>query len=148
MKEYRLTSIMQFAFGIGLAGAIIGLLASASLKSNMFDNLYSFTNIYHILVILFFGYEIYFFGKIILISRIIVSEMTITYKSHGPRLVANWNDILRIGSKDRLFVHMEGLYIPGKSNSNDFIPLSYFSNNWRDSELGQQIKQHAPHLFQ
>ena len=30
----------------------------------------------------------------------------------------------------------------------DFIPLSSFSNNWRDSELGQQIKQYAPHLFE
>jgi len=29
-----------------------------------------------------------------------------------------------------------------------FIPLSKFSENWRDSELGQQIKQHAPHLFE
>ena len=28
------------------------------------------------------------------------------------------------------------------------IPLSCFSNNWRDSELGQQIKQYAPHLFE
>lgn len=28
-----------------------------------------------------------------------------------------------------------------------FIPVSCFSNNWRDSELGQQIKQYAPHLF-
>jgi hypothetical protein len=29
-----------------------------------------------------------------------------------------------------------------------FIPLSPFDKNWRDSELGQQIKQYAPHLFE
>jgi len=29
-----------------------------------------------------------------------------------------------------------------------FIPLSKFSETWRDSELGQQIKQYAPHLFE
>jgi len=29
-----------------------------------------------------------------------------------------------------------------------FIPLSYYIDNWRDSELGQQIKQYAPHLFE
>jgi hypothetical protein len=28
------------------------------------------------------------------------------------------------------------------------IPLEDFSRNWRDTELGQQIKQYAPHLFQ
>jgi hypothetical protein len=28
------------------------------------------------------------------------------------------------------------------------IPLSCFANNWRDSDLGQQIKQYAPHLFE
>ena len=28
------------------------------------------------------------------------------------------------------------------------FPLSCFANNWRDSELGQQIKQYAPHLFE
>jgi hypothetical protein len=29
-----------------------------------------------------------------------------------------------------------------------FIPLACFSDNWRDSELGQEIKQYAPHLFE
>lgn len=29
-----------------------------------------------------------------------------------------------------------------------FIPLSCFSDNWRDSELGQQIKRYASHLFE
>ena len=28
------------------------------------------------------------------------------------------------------------------------FPLSCFAENWRDSELGQQIKQYAPHLFE
>lgn len=28
-----------------------------------------------------------------------------------------------------------------------FIPLECFAENWRDSELGAQIKQYAPHLF-
>ena len=28
------------------------------------------------------------------------------------------------------------------------IPLSCFEKNWRDSDLGQQIKRHAPHLFE
>lgn len=32
-------------------------------------------------------------------------------------------------------------------SQNVFIPLSCFSDNWRDSELGQLIKQCAPHLF-
>ena len=29
-----------------------------------------------------------------------------------------------------------------------FIPLSCFADNWSESELGQQIKQYAPHLFE
>lgn len=28
------------------------------------------------------------------------------------------------------------------------FPISCFADNWRDSELGQQIKQYAPHLFE
>jgi hypothetical protein len=28
------------------------------------------------------------------------------------------------------------------------IPLSCFDQNWRESKLGQQIEQHAPHLFE
>ncbi|MFZ5857061.1 MAG: hypothetical protein ACOYZ6_09525 [Chloroflexota bacterium] len=28
-----------------------------------------------------------------------------------------------------------------------FIPISCFSDNWHDSELGQQIKRRAPNLF-
>lgn len=30
----------------------------------------------------------------------------------------------------------------------DFISLSSFAENWRDSELGQQIKHYVPHLFE
>jgi hypothetical protein len=37
-----------------------------------------------------------------------------------------------------------GGFFPQKT----IFPLTCFSENWRDSELGQQIKQHAPHLFQ
>jgi hypothetical protein len=29
-----------------------------------------------------------------------------------------------------------------------FIPLNAFSNSWRNSELGQQIQQYAPNLFE
>jgi hypothetical protein len=29
-----------------------------------------------------------------------------------------------------------------------FVPLSVFAENWRGSDLGQQIRQYAPHLFE
>jgi hypothetical protein len=35
-----------------------------------------------------------------------------------------------------------------KIKTKSYIPLSWFADNWRDSELGQQIRQYAPHLFE
>jgi len=85
----------------------------------------------------------------------------IYFRTFGLNVEINWHKIKRIGIYKNFFWRYEGLYL-GKSdgnvtvwfpgarfaNSEVFIPLSIFAENWRDSELGQQIKQRAPHLFQ
>ena len=37
---------------------------------------------------------------------------------------------------------------PDGFSQKTIIPLSCFAEDWRNSELGREIKQHAPHLFE
>ena len=95
-------------------------------------------------------------------QRIVVSENGVEYYGVGFAIEANWKNVKKVGydwiSGD------EGLYIdkslivtktryfnfkPYKGFRDTFVvPISRFAENWRDSELGQQIKQYAPHLFE
>ena len=99
---------------------------------------------------------------------IVVSERGIEYRSPGMIVEAKWEDIEAISqywfhgfSNECLVVDnskarikkwaFPARYPPspfGFSSRITIFPLSSFSDNWRDSELGQQIKQYAPHLFQ
>ena len=95
-------------------------------------------------------------------QRIVVSGTGVEYYGIGFALEANWKNVKKAGydwiSGD------EGLYIdkslivaktryfnlkPYKGFRDTFvIPTSGFAENWRDAQLGQQIKQYAPHLFE
>ncbi|MEW6031091.1 MAG: hypothetical protein ACOYZ8_14430 [Chloroflexota bacterium] len=90
---------------------------------------------------------------------IVINPIEITYRASGYTVSVHWKDVTRIGQRsilkyDCLFVDKstEGvkIWLPGTlwGEAEAFIPLSHFEKNWRDSELGQQIKQYAPHLFQ
>lgn len=95
-------------------------------------------------------------------ERITLSDSDIQYHRPGLTFNAKWKDIEGIGKNLLIPILYEGLLIdPDQIRMSEwwlgsyanwsrkaFIPLSCFSNNWRDSELGQQIKQHAPHLFE
>jgi hypothetical protein len=50
-------------------------------------------------------------------------------------------------SQINLLWHLEPYGMYAGLSQRVFIPLNCFSENWRDSDLGQQIKQYAPHLF-
>jgi hypothetical protein len=52
---------------------------------------------------------------------------------------------VEVSATMKWFYSPENLVIT--KNQSVFIPLSWFADNWRDSELGKQIKQRAPHLF-
>jgi len=97
--------------------------------------------------------------------RIVISKNGIAWHSLGFSLSARWEDMEKISHRFYGFSIQEGLaitklmirihktgvgYLPTPWQIppvRPFIPLSCFVNNWRDSELGRQIKQYAPHLF-
>jgi hypothetical protein len=101
-------------------------------------------------------------------ESITITDKTIEYQKLGSRFEVHWNDIERIsrlwyaryGIKQDCLVFNKSkvrtldMYFLGSLYSvrilnpqEAFIPLSPFADIWRDSDLGQQIKQYAPHLF-
>lgn len=92
----------------------------------------------------------------ILSEKITVTQDGFEYKfAPSQHISKKWGDVKRIGIQLNALRQIEGLYVrksrvPEFSSAHeklDFVPLSIFAENWRDSELGQQIKQYAPHLF-
>lgn len=99
-------------------------------------------------------------------SHIVVSQDGVVWNSLGFTLRTRWEDIEKISHHLYGFSIQEGLastklmvqinktgigYLPTPWQIppvKPFIPLSCFVHNWRDSELGGQIKQYAPHLFE
>lgn len=99
------------------------------------------------------------------ISHIVVSKSGVVWHGTGFTLSTSWEDIEKISNHIYGFSIQEGLamtrlkvrinqtgvsYLPTPWHSppvRPFIPLSCFVDNWRDSELGEQIKKNAPHLF-
>ncbi len=104
---------------------------------------------------------ILFFGKSITIS-VDGIEYRLGLKRMCFRLKIGWNGFRRIGRfgfteglfiNNHYFLRLTHSFLPDWETYSNFatyffIPLSIFSENWCDSELGQQIKQYAPHLFQ
>ena len=97
-------------------------------------------------------------------ENIKLSVNGIEYHRFGLTFNVKWENIEEISTYWSILFTQEGLYIDPdliritqwslgsyKAHSGwsrkAFIPLSIFSENWRDSELGHQIKQYAPHLF-
>ena len=95
-------------------------------------------------------------------EHIIVSENGIEYHSPGTVVEANWKGIEKIAYRWHDYLRVECLVVdaanfkiknwssfernfPAFSSTN--FPLSCFAENWRESELGEQIRQYAPHLF-
>jgi hypothetical protein len=98
-------------------------------------------------------------------AHIVVSKNGVLWRSFGFTLSTSWEDIERISyhvyglsiqeglaaTRLKLQIHKTGigcLPTPWQTPPfKPFIPLSCFVHNWRNSELGGQIKQYAPHLF-
>ncbi len=98
-------------------------------------------------------------------EKLFLSPSGIILQYIGLQVSVKWNDIDRIGSVsnfpwksfDALITQKEKVsVINGKGKQVHHPPLfnevsiklPRYSENWRDSELGQQIKQYAPHLFE
>jgi hypothetical protein len=109
------------------------------------------------------------FSALLIISSVnlIISESGIVYNLlFRLSIKANWTQFEGISSIRSRFGEQE--YLIG--NTSDFklptlilpsmtgkvrtisrkfiVPIEWFAENWREAELGQQIKQYAPDLFQ
>jgi len=162
MKKYYLTNRYKLLFGSIWASPLIIIIPLCIL--------FYFSSPDNGVIIIF---SIFVVGTIlesihrIYSEYITVSQDGIMYHSMYSTIKANWTNVetVKIGRwwlfklqglildnpevKMRSFVSSVSLRISRSFiSSKRFIPLSCFSDNWRDSELGQQIKQHAPHLFE
>lgn len=115
-------------------------------------------------IIIFSGFMAYFYFYKFLNEQLTINKDGIEHDSFGYKLRANWTNAKSIKAIG-ILGQINGIYvIPDKVdnwlklptkwlvNINQqgeyFVPLSMFDINWRDSELGQQIKQYVPHLFE
>lgn len=92
-------------------------------------------------------------------QKLILSSESITFQRIGLTVTVKWGDIQRVGTygigkfQECIFAPKAKSIVTGWASfgiygKEVYFPLEIFADNWRDSELGQQIKQYAPHLFQ
>ena len=86
-------------------------------------------------------------------QKLVVARKGIEYHVGWSRIEASWKDIEKIVSRWDVLPHWESLIVPKTGElpillSKLYIPLFLFAENWRESELGLEIKKHAPHLFE
>ena len=92
--------------------------------------------------------------------NITILDKGIRWYQAGFTYWIKWENIEKISKRTYRFSIQEGLVIKkwsvrfGKRKIGNairpmtpFIPLSCYSEDWRTSELGQQIKEYAPRLF-
>ncbi len=108
---------------------------------------------------------IFFTVKSIISEHIALSSSGIEYHRLGLTFHAKWENTREINihwfapfEQEGIFINSDLIQITewwqgsykayGGWSQRAFIPLSKFSDNWRDSELGRQIKQYAPHLLE
>ena len=157
MKTYYLTSFWKY-YSL-LSGSILFWFAIAAIayQGNQFD----FVFLASILGLVDTTRAFYNVPA----TRIVVSKNGVAWHSLGFTISTSWENIEKISHRFYGFSVQEGLAITKLTVRihktgigslptpwqippvKPFIPLSCFVRNWRDSELGVQIKNHAPHLF-
>jgi hypothetical protein len=91
-------------------------------------------------------------------ERLIISQDYLEYDGINYSIRVDWQNIDQLVIKKELADSIECLVLnhskvhlltqKTRAIPREFIiPLSGFADNWRDAELGQQIKQYAPRLF-
>ena len=162
MNSYYLTLRSKYIYFVV---SLLTLFAMIGLFFYIFPNILCFQ--VYLLGLGLFG--LYNLLQTIRNEHIVVSEKGIEYYIPGVIFETDWKSIEKISIHWRYGFRHECLlmdnsqirmkkwsFFLGRNLSMPFefftrktlIPLSGFSENWRDSELGQQIKQYAPHLFE
>jgi hypothetical protein len=122
-------------------------------------------NVFLLIIILVTGLRyVYWIRK----ENISISALGIVYDTPGLILETDWANIQKISRCWRFLIRQDCLVVDQSNikikhwaiyaNSYPSVlknypqnianPLSCFSSNWRVSNLGQQIKQYAPHLIE
>jgi hypothetical protein len=92
-----------------------------------------------------------FFGILEIISAVlmisslnlVISESGIVYNLlFRVSVKANWAQVKTISTLRSRFGEQEYLIV-----EKGLIPIEWFAENWRESEIGEQISQYAPHLL-
>jgi len=160
MNSYYLTSrsnYIYFGFSMVALVTIIGLF------------LYFFRNTLCFQVYLLGCglYSVYILFQKLRNEHVVVTQKGIEYFAPGIILEVDWESIEKISSHWRYGFQHECLLVDNSRvrmkkwhvfnsgvptpinflSAKTIVPITCFSENWRDSELGQQIKQYAPHLF-
>jgi hypothetical protein len=78
-------------------------------------------------------------------EKLTISESGIEHRSFLRHVFLQWNEVEEIPARFA-FKILIGKSLNGKGKQS--ISLFLFADNPTDSDLGQQIKQHAPHLFE
>jgi len=158
-KGYRLRKFYKFFFAINIALIVYGvslIFPYSSLSASGISSFIFFIEVVLFLIFLYFLVATVYRG---LFDRVTILSGGIEYKTFGYTIFVEWSNISNIGSYqmklhklDGIFANEEGnklkVWFPSGIKMKTFIPLSMFDKNWRESELGQQIKKYAPHLFE
>jgi len=125
---YSLSAILGVAFiSLRLQGRLIGW---SDWSSNIFVTGWA-------VIILVFLYDAIF-------KKLTISESGIEYQAFLQHFFLAWNQIEDIPAR-LSFKVLTGKSSDGKKRN---VHLYFFKDHPIDSELGQQIKQYAPHLFE
>ena len=159
MKKYYLKKRNRlFLAGISalpvlLAIAIFGFLFLSEFNQGWVISLFIFAIVIEIFHSVWMVFSVY----------LLIWEDGIKYNLYNRAMTARWTEIegvSRTAKTENLIVNKPpynkakmpfSLFSSNalkKMTKKSYIPLSWFADNWRDSELGQQIKQYAPHLFE
>ena len=168
MKEYYLTKRFKYGYvglylmTIALWGFAIGWFLSVSSSANQVW--FCFVGYFLVLGIISMFLAIYN----IMYEHIAVSEKGVEYHSPWMILEMPWSSIEKISYRwHRNYLWLECFVVDNSQirllkwsfferelppsftlfSRSRAIPLSCFSENWRENELGRQIKQYAPQLF-
>ena len=93
--------------------------------------------------------------------RLVITPDRVEYYQVGYSVRTSWDNVARIGEIPAGRIMAEGLILDEPAlfvdklfsgvnyiqTRGQVIPLSLFKRDWVDSDLGQEIKKYAPHLF-